>query len=64
LKVAGSISDQDIGFFRFVNCAVSRTMTVALTQPQTEMSTRDLPEGKAMSARKADNLYTICESIV
>jgi hypothetical protein len=36
-------------------------MALGLTQPLTEMSTRNLPGGKGLPARKADNLTTICE---
>jgi hypothetical protein len=39
----------------------SRTMALGLTQPQTKMSTRILPEGKKRPARRADNLAAICE---
>jgi hypothetical protein len=39
-------------------------MALALTQPLTEMSTRDLPGDKERSALKADNLTVICEPIV
>jgi hypothetical protein len=42
----------------------SRTMTLGSTQPLTEMSTRNLPEGNERRARKADNLTAICEPIV
>jgi hypothetical protein len=38
-----------------------RTMALGLTQPLTEMSTRNLPGGKKRPARKADNLGAICE---
>jgi hypothetical protein len=38
-------------------------MALGSTQPLTEMSTRNLPVGKARPARKAD-LTTICEPIV
>jgi hypothetical protein len=31
-------------------------MALGFTQPLTEMSTRNLPEGKGLPARKADNL--------
>jgi hypothetical protein len=34
------------------------------TQPPTEMSTGNLPEGEGRPARKADNLTAICEPIV
>jgi hypothetical protein len=33
-------------------------------QPLTEMSTRNLFEGKGRAARKADNLTAICEPII
>jgi hypothetical protein len=39
----------------------SRTMALALTQPLTEMNTRNLPGGKKRPARRADNLTAICE---
>jgi hypothetical protein len=39
-------------------------MALGSIQPLTEMSTRNLPEGKGRPARKADNLTAICEPIV
>jgi hypothetical protein len=39
-------------------------MALESTQPLTEMSTRNLTEGKGQPARKADNLTAICEPIV
>jgi hypothetical protein len=39
-------------------------MAVGLTQPVTEMSTRNLPEGKGRRAHKADNLTAICEPFI
>jgi hypothetical protein len=39
-------------------------VALELTQLLTEMSTRNLPEGKQWPARKADNLSAICELIV
>jgi hypothetical protein len=39
-------------------------MALRLTQPLTEMSTRNLPGGKGRPSRKADNLTAICEPIV
>jgi hypothetical protein len=62
-KVAGSIPDEVIGFFNGPN-PPSRSMALWSTQPLTEMSTRNLPGGKVMPARKADNLTAICEPIV
>jgi hypothetical protein len=62
-KVAGSIPDEVIGFFNLPNPS-SRTMTLGSTQPLTEMSTKNLPGGKGLPARGADNLTSICEPIV
>jgi hypothetical protein len=39
-------------------------MATEWTQPQAEMSTRNLPGGKGRPARKADNLTPICDPIV
>jgi hypothetical protein len=39
-------------------------MALGSTQPLTKMSTRNLPGGKGRSARKADNLITMCEPTV
>jgi hypothetical protein len=39
-------------------------MALGLTQSLTEMSTRNLPGGKGLLARGADNLTAISESIV
>jgi hypothetical protein len=36
-------------------------MALVSTQPLTEMSTRNLPGGKGLPERKADNLTTIYE---
>jgi hypothetical protein len=38
-------------------------MVVGSTQPLTEMSTMNLPEGKGRQAHKADKLTAIFESI-
>jgi hypothetical protein len=38
-------------------------MALGSTQPLTEMSTRNIPEGKGHPARKADSLTAICEPI-
>jgi hypothetical protein len=62
-KVASSIPDEVIGIFNWPNPS-SRTMALGLTQPLTEMSTRNLPGGKGWPARKADTLIAICETIV
>jgi hypothetical protein len=42
----------------------SRSVALGVTQPLTEMSTRNLPGVKARPARKADNVTAICEPIV
>jgi hypothetical protein len=42
----------------------SRTMTLELTQPVKEVSTRNFPGGKGRPARKSDYHITICEPIV
>jgi hypothetical protein len=39
-------------------------MTLGSTQALTEISTRNLPEGKGRPARKADNRTAICEPTV
>jgi hypothetical protein len=39
-------------------------MALGSTQPVTEMSIRNLHEGKGRPVRKADNLTAICEPIV
>jgi hypothetical protein len=58
-KVAGSISET-IGFFKWFNPS-SCTMALGSTKPLTEMSTSNVPGGKALPARKACNLNAICE---
>jgi hypothetical protein len=50
----------EVDFFNLSNHS-SRTMALALTQPLTEMSTRNLPGGKKWPARRADNLAAIRE---
>jgi hypothetical protein len=63
-KVAGSIPDKFIGFFNGPNPS-SCTMALGLTEPVTEMSTRNLLVGaKGRPVQKVDNLTTICEPIV
>jgi hypothetical protein len=39
-------------------------MVLGLTQPLTEISTRNLPGGNGRPMRKTDNLTAICEPIV
>jgi hypothetical protein len=62
-KVTVPIPDEVVEFFDRPNPS-SRTMALGSTQPLTEMSTRNLPEGKERPARKADNLTAICEPTV
>jgi hypothetical protein len=62
-KVVGSIPDEVVGFFNSPDVS-SRTMAPGSTQPLTEMSTRNLPEGKERPERKADNITAICEPTV
>jgi hypothetical protein len=49
---------------RWIFSIYSRTMALGLTQPLTEMSTRNLSGGKKRPARRADNLAAIYEPIV
>jgi hypothetical protein len=51
-----------VDFFNLPNPS-NRIMAIGLTQPLIGMGTRNLPGGKGWSARKADNLTAICESI-
>jgi hypothetical protein len=51
-----------IGFFNLPNPS-SRTIALGSTQPLTEMSSRNLSEGKERAAHKAD-LTAICEPII
>jgi hypothetical protein len=39
-------------------------MTLVMTHPLTEMSTRNLPGAKGRPELKADNLIAICEPIL
>jgi hypothetical protein len=39
-------------------------MALESTQPLTDMSIGNLPGGKGLPARKADNITAICEPIV
>jgi hypothetical protein len=50
----------EVNFFSLPNPS-SRTMALGLTQPLTEMSTRNFPGRKKWPVRKADNLATIYE---
>jgi hypothetical protein len=42
-----------------IDLILPATLALGLTQPLTEMSTRNLPGGKGRPARKADNLNAI-----
>jgi len=56
-KVAGSIPDGVIGIFHWHNPS-GCTMALGLTQPLTEMSTRNISWGWKRPVRRADNLTT------
>jgi hypothetical protein len=62
-RFTASNSSEIIGFIQFT-IPSSHTMAVWLTQPLTEMSTRNIPGGKVQLARKADNLTAISVPIV
>jgi hypothetical protein len=62
-KVEASVPDDVIGFFTCPNPS-SHTMAVGLTQPLTEMSTRNLPGGKGQPAHEADDFTALCEPSV
>jgi hypothetical protein len=47
-------------FFTLPNLS-NRIMALWSTQPLKEMNARSLPESKGRPARKADNLFAICE---
>jgi hypothetical protein len=49
-----SIAYEAIGFFNLPN-HTRRTKALGFTQPLIEMSTKNIPGGKARPARKADN---------
>jgi len=55
-KVAGSIPDS-VGIFHWLNPS-GHTMALGLTQPRTEMSTRNISWGWRRPVRRADNLTT------
>jgi hypothetical protein len=59
-----SIPDKVIGFCNRTNLS-SRAMALEFTDPLTETSTRNIPEGvKARPARKDENLTPICKTNV
>jgi hypothetical protein len=60
-KVAGSNPDE-VDFFNFPNPS-SCAAALGSIQLLTEISTRNLPEGKRRPAREADKLTAICELI-
>jgi hypothetical protein len=53
-------SPDEVDFFNLPNPS-GCTTALGLTQPLTEMSTRNLPGGKGQPAHKPDNLTTIYE---
>jgi hypothetical protein len=62
-KVPGSISYEVIEIFNLPNPS-SRNMALGSTQPLTEMSIRNLPEGEGRPVSVVDNLTAICEPTV
>jgi hypothetical protein len=50
----------EVDLFRLPNSS-SRTMALGLTQPLTNMSTRNLPGSKKWPPHRADNLASVCE---
>jgi hypothetical protein len=50
----------EVDFLNLPNSS-SRTMALGLTQPLTQMSTRNLPGGKKRAARRADSHAAIYE---
>jgi hypothetical protein len=63
LQVAVSVLDEVVGFYNWPNPS-SHSMAPGSTQTLTNVSTINLPGGKGWPAHKANNLTTICESIV
>jgi hypothetical protein len=59
--MTGSTPDEVIGPFNLPNPS-SHIVALELSQPLTEMSTRNLPGGKGRSAFEAENLTVICVS--
>jgi hypothetical protein len=57
------VPNENTAFFNFPNPS-SCTMALGLTQPLTEMSTRNLLEDKGWPVHKADDLTDICEPTV
>jgi hypothetical protein len=60
----GSAIPDEVTVFSNLPDLSSRTMAPWSTQPLTEMSARNLPEGKVWPGRKADNFTAICEPIL
>jgi hypothetical protein len=58
-EAVASIPDAVNGIFNWHNSS-SRTMVLVYIQSITEMSTRCLPGGKGLPARKAENLTADC----
>jgi hypothetical protein len=62
-KLRVRVPMRSLDFFSLPNPS-NRLMALGLTQPLTEMSTRNLPGGKVLPTHKADNLNAICEPTV
>jgi hypothetical protein len=56
-------SRHEVFFFNLPN-PTSRTMALGSTQPLTEITTRNLPECKKRTTRKAKNLTATCKPTV
>ena len=57
-KVSGSFPDAVTGIFNCYNPS-GRTMVLRLTQPPTEMTTRNISWGQRWLVRRADNVTTV-----
>jgi hypothetical protein len=63
IKIAGSIPDEVIGFLFNLSNPFSRDMGLRLTQPLTEMSTRNLTGGIKQGLRLRLTTSPPCEPI-
>jgi hypothetical protein len=61
-KVACSIAHEVVWFFNWPNLSI-RAVALKSTQPITNLSARNLPDGNAWPARKGDYLAAICEPV-
>jgi hypothetical protein len=62
-NVSGSNPDYSLALFSVIK-SFQLHIVLGFTQPLPEMSTRNIPGGKARPAYKADNLTAICEPIM